>query len=345
MAFPESVKLAVKRKSHFSCCICHERNIHVHHIIPQAEGGPDTFDNAAPLCPNCHDVLGNNPDKQKTIREQRDFWYEFCEQRFASDNERLDNIEAAIAGLATKDDIAAIADRLQGVGPDQSESNPGSPVAPVVFDERLSQVARYIVLGIGKEEVPPLITALCEPFGGEVMEGYPGTIECDVPVREFTFAAVADTAEVFKLLQGASAAMSGSEPDRDAAFFGALIKGLAPRMAQHIMRQALQKAAVDTGPIERFVVFGVTDELATWFELLVTMDRFGEQLEIDPESRVILFRDLAGLQAWLSTLQGVLATILDDRQAAIQIACENALSYMMARSLAQLAKSDDSDPE
>jgi hypothetical protein len=49
MAFTETLKLTVKRKAHFSCCLCHSLGVEVHHIVPQAEGGPDTEDHAAPF--------------------------------------------------------------------------------------------------------------------------------------------------------------------------------------------------------------------------------------------------------------------------------------------------------
>lgn len=87
MAFKESLKLKVKRKAHFKCCICETFEfLHVHHIIPQEERGPDTIDNAAPLCTRCHDTYGGNPEKRKWIRERRDFWYEFCENKLHNDD-------------------------------------------------------------------------------------------------------------------------------------------------------------------------------------------------------------------------------------------------------------------
>jgi hypothetical protein len=117
MPFSEQLKLQVRRKAHFKCCLCHALGVEIHHIIPQAEGGVDTEDNAAPLCPSCHDIYGANPEKRKFIRESRDFWYELCERRFAQgtgliarfeavDN-RLDGSEAArpdnISGLNVLD--------------------------------------------------------------------------------------------------------------------------------------------------------------------------------------------------------------------------------------------------
>jgi hypothetical protein len=80
MGFPDSVKLAVKRKANFTCCWCQDRRnkVDVHHIVPQCEGGSDDEDNAAPLCGSCHDLLGRNPDLRKEIRLRRDHWYGTC---------------------------------------------------------------------------------------------------------------------------------------------------------------------------------------------------------------------------------------------------------------------------
>ena len=92
MAFSESVKHEVKVNSDFSCCICHEKDVHIHHIIPQAEGGPDTIENAAPLCPNCHDRFGGNPLKRKFIGETRDYWYEVCLKKYSASKMDLTEI-------------------------------------------------------------------------------------------------------------------------------------------------------------------------------------------------------------------------------------------------------------
>jgi HNH endonuclease len=82
MPFSEATKLEAKRRAHFSCVVCHQPFVEVHHILPQAAGGSDDLDNAAPLCSSCHDLFGGNPDKRKQIREMRDLWYELCETRF-----------------------------------------------------------------------------------------------------------------------------------------------------------------------------------------------------------------------------------------------------------------------
>lgn len=79
MPFTEAIKLEAKQKAHFACVACHEAFVEVHHILPQADGGSDDLDNAAPLCARCHDLVGGNPEKRKQIRQMRDFWYEICE--------------------------------------------------------------------------------------------------------------------------------------------------------------------------------------------------------------------------------------------------------------------------
>lgn len=92
MAFSEALKLKVKKSAHFSCCLCRAVAVEVHHIIPQEESGPDTIDNAAPLCPTCHELYGANPTKRKFLREARDFWYDICSKRYKSDGDSLGEI-------------------------------------------------------------------------------------------------------------------------------------------------------------------------------------------------------------------------------------------------------------
>lgn len=76
MGFSEQIKLEVKQKAAFRCCRCQNIGVQVHHIIPEEKDGSDEIENAAPLCPNCHDYYGGNPDKRKEITQMRDWWYE-----------------------------------------------------------------------------------------------------------------------------------------------------------------------------------------------------------------------------------------------------------------------------
>jgi hypothetical protein len=86
--------------------------VEVHHIVPQAEGGDDSEDNAAPLCPSCHETYGANPQKRKFIREARDFWYELCSERYAADPEWLQEISEKLERAATKGDLEAAISRI-----------------------------------------------------------------------------------------------------------------------------------------------------------------------------------------------------------------------------------------
>lgn len=105
MAFADALKLAIKKKAHFCCCLCHSLGIEVHHIVPQADGGENVEENAVPLCPSCHETYGANPQKRKFIREARDFWYELCAKRYATDPDRLDEISEMLKQVVTKPDL------------------------------------------------------------------------------------------------------------------------------------------------------------------------------------------------------------------------------------------------
>jgi hypothetical protein len=111
MPFPEPVKLAVKRRSHFHCCLCRTLGVEIHHILPQAEGGLDTEENAAPLCPSCHKTYGANPDKRRFIREARDLWYEICATRYSGDAAQLREIQKRLETVAPKEDLDRLAVR------------------------------------------------------------------------------------------------------------------------------------------------------------------------------------------------------------------------------------------
>ena len=112
MAFSEALKLKVRKKAHLSCCVCKAPGVEVHHIIPQEENGPDTEENAAPLCPSCHEVYGANPQKRKFIREARDLWYEICAKRYASDADRLDEIKSLLRNTVSHDDFQKFKEEL-----------------------------------------------------------------------------------------------------------------------------------------------------------------------------------------------------------------------------------------
>lgn len=86
MGFSQSVKERAYIASARRCCVCKKfagRNIEVHHITQKADGGEDSFDNAIPLCFDCHAEAGHyNPRHPKgakympsELRAHRDSWY------------------------------------------------------------------------------------------------------------------------------------------------------------------------------------------------------------------------------------------------------------------------------
>lgn len=81
MAFKESLKEEVRKKSDCRCVMCQKPFVEIHHIIPQAENGPDTIDNAVALCAYCHNLIGDSPSKRKQLKEMRESWYKIVEAK------------------------------------------------------------------------------------------------------------------------------------------------------------------------------------------------------------------------------------------------------------------------
>lgn len=89
MSFPNAVREQALVKAQRHCCVCHEfagRSVNVHHIKQEAEGGPNTFENAIVLCLRCHAEAGHfNPKhplgtkySPSELIQHRDEWYETC---------------------------------------------------------------------------------------------------------------------------------------------------------------------------------------------------------------------------------------------------------------------------
>lgn len=115
MAFSERLKLRIKRRSHFRCCLCRSLEVEIHHILPQEEGGADTEDNAAPLCPSCHETYGGNPKKRKFIREARDFWFETCDLQTTGNSVSTQELRGLIENAASKDDLKSLQAEVRGL--------------------------------------------------------------------------------------------------------------------------------------------------------------------------------------------------------------------------------------
>ena len=89
MPFPRDIRNLALVKSHRRCCVCHEfggRSVNVHHIIQEADGGPNILENAICLCLRCHAEAGHfnarHPLGTKysptELKAHRDQWWEHC---------------------------------------------------------------------------------------------------------------------------------------------------------------------------------------------------------------------------------------------------------------------------
>jgi len=108
--FPDQIKLEIRRKAAFRCSYCRdEMGDHVHHLVPKEEGGEGVFDNGILLCVRCHDMYGHRKDKRLQLRQARDAWYEYVEQRYSTSDVQV------FENLATKDDINEIKTKISDI--------------------------------------------------------------------------------------------------------------------------------------------------------------------------------------------------------------------------------------
>lgn len=159
MAFDAKIINLVKEKAAFKCCRCQSIGIEVHHIIPQKEDSPDTFENAAPLCPNCHTWFGDNPIKRKEITQMRDWWYKRVEEIYSPrivDYKLLNEINTKVEALSTNQDKALL---------DLKETL--TKVAVETIGQMTAGTARITASGIANATVAPPVSSRGGK-GGEV---------------------------------------------------------------------------------------------------------------------------------------------------------------------------------
>ena len=87
MGFSRSIKEKALVASARHCCVCHRYKglkIEIHHIKHHSKGGSDTYDNAIPLCFDCHSDIGHYNKEhpkgtkftEKELKLSREKWYE-----------------------------------------------------------------------------------------------------------------------------------------------------------------------------------------------------------------------------------------------------------------------------
>jgi hypothetical protein len=93
MPFPRDIREDAFVRSRRYCCVCNQhagRDVEVHHIVPEADGGASTLDNAIALCLECHAEAGHyNPRHPRgtkyspsELRRLRDVWWNYCENGY-----------------------------------------------------------------------------------------------------------------------------------------------------------------------------------------------------------------------------------------------------------------------
>ncbi|CAA0254792.1 HNH endonuclease [Tenacibaculum maritimum] len=91
MGFTPKVKEDILVSSARHCCVCHRYKgvkIEIHHITPKEQGGEDTFENAIPLCFDCHSDAGHYFAKHpkgtkfsiKELRKHKKSWFNIVEK-------------------------------------------------------------------------------------------------------------------------------------------------------------------------------------------------------------------------------------------------------------------------
>lgn len=96
MPFTPTLRQQLLARSRRQCCVCHapaSRDVEVHHIVPQADGGTDDVDNAIVLCLRCHAEAGHyNPKHSRgtkyspaELKSHRDQWFAYCDSGFQRD--------------------------------------------------------------------------------------------------------------------------------------------------------------------------------------------------------------------------------------------------------------------
>ncbi|HBB86230.1 MAG TPA: hypothetical protein DC047_01280 [Blastocatellia bacterium] len=131
MPFPREQVDELLKACHRRCCVCHRFcgvKIETDHIVTKADGGPDSIDNAIPVCFECHAEIHSYNDKHprgrkfrpEELRGHREQWLEICR---------------------TKPEIFVSATRDSDVGPIQAL------IDELEFNLEVSQHASYDALG------------------------------------------------------------------------------------------------------------------------------------------------------------------------------------------------------
>jgi len=344
MPFSDIVRWQVRRKAHFRCCMCHGVDVQVHHIHPESEGGHNSIENAAPLCPTCHDLYGANPNKRRLIREMRDWWYEICEQRFQSDAEQLHDIKALVTDLPSKEDLRTALHSLNVPGAPHDAAVSSDSAAPTPPGLGLHEVLAYIILGIPSEMAHPSILHLASLFDGCVLGEPPWHVPCRLRVEEYRFRSYTSVQQSFAAVGAAVRKAAQLNGDPQTRLLRAIAREYGPVLGEVVHDLANGKRSMDeAGELASdYCVVGVYERYAMAFRLATMLDQCLPAFQIDPGSTPMLFRDARGLLAFLQATQG-LASAGTDQQQAYESIAQAALQFIVEKNLSPIQTSEAED--
>jgi len=166
MPFPEREATELLAQCHRRCCICHRFcgfKMELDHMVSKTEGGPDSIDNAIPVCFECHAEIHAYNDKHprgrkyrpEELRRHKEQWLEICRGAaafLASVPPRTDvgPFQALIDELEFNQAITATADEVPQIG----------AAAPL----QVTQFERCITEGILSLIEPDLKVAILDTY-------------------------------------------------------------------------------------------------------------------------------------------------------------------------------------
>jgi len=110
MPFPKKVREDALVACRRHCCVCDKLcgiNIECHHIIPEAEGGPNDYDNCIPVCFDCHSNINHynqehpkgNSFSQSELKQLRTE----CYNKYTSNSDEIakgvEELQMEVAGI------------------------------------------------------------------------------------------------------------------------------------------------------------------------------------------------------------------------------------------------------
>ena len=173
MAFPRDEVDELLVACHRRCCVCHRFcgvKIETDHIVPRGEGGPDSIDNAIPVCFECHAEIHSYNDKHprgrkfrpEELRGHKKHWLDICRNKpeiFVSANRDYDvgPVQALIDELEFNLEVSQHAsyDSLGCLFLDEQFRRAITDGAISTLDENLKKsiVEAYRVMGRANEKI------------------------------------------------------------------------------------------------------------------------------------------------------------------------------------------------